>query len=830
MATSQETSNLTRRCGSHGYIVSDRLILGDVIHRLYLENKHLDSKNRIIRYLHVYCDTLEVFALSDNSISARVPSSIRWLRIFARSIVRRGSPVTEDGSPQCELNFAPKCRLPSSNLGRVTILWNIADRPFKLFGHTLERSETTVGHNFIVSSDGSAKMTEVTRICSGEFDTRHDIADMLKNVKRIEAELPILVRRILGLAVAGMNPDSEQDTALETCLHKKETKSRLAFVSLLTRDSPAIADVSRAASTLLYRLTLPEDARIWVPKHTFKDRDRLLNSWLTAARQVEEDCNNHKAEIRDSRVGDRTVTLMKQITKFQHQDASLDLKALQDRYERGMNVVTDLAKDFATFKNEMSKAKWDFNEAVRQWEENRKSDAEVKSFFASVKLIAAVGIAVYTLGAASGGAVNSSVEVVEAISMVKTAIKEEKSGTAMKKAMRILSAIDKMNKGVDAAKKYFLEAKAKIEDKRKSGKSGASVTPSELLPPFQLDPVNYYELLNQWDDYMLDNDAYFAKILKLEPHINEADNFQLATKKVVGRARKMLEAQKELQSVEDKMRLAMAHVELRAQRESECEKLSSLTPDTELVQAKLELGLKSTRLQVFLLFHETFCAYAFEGNLTYFPTNIRFQEDKRASEFFTDVAALESLRGEHLGLHRLMATEQPLKFRTPAGGIKSSTSIFDPLWKDLLISEGKVPFQIPTHHEKAQRKCLASITRVALIFEGIQPSDPNADKDDLSVPLMVEFGRHMLQLEESGAESKFLGAMVQVQCQPSLVQKAGTKRKFYSIDEAAMRPTLYTTGSVRIRQAKAKDWDLSTVTAIQLELHAESWGDAYGSD
>lgn len=101
---------------------------------------------------------------------------------------------------------------------------------------------------------------------------------------------------------------------------------------------------------------------------------------------------------------------------------------------------------------------------------------------------------------------------------------------------------------------------------------------------------------------------------------------------------------------------------------------------------------------------------------------------------------------------------------------------------------------------------------------------------------MVEFGPHMLQLKESGDESKFLGSTVQVQCQPSLVQKVGTRRKFYSIDGATMRPTLYTTGCVRIRQAKAKDgakfkdWDLSTVTAIQMELHTESWGDAYGSD
>jgi hypothetical protein len=124
----------------------------------------------------------------------------------------------------------------------------------------------------------------------------------------------------------------------------------------------------------------------------------------------------------------------------------------------------------------------------------------------------------------------------------------------------------------------------------------------------------------------------------------------------------------------------------------------------------------------------------------------------------------------------------------------------------------------------------------SLLFEGIQPSDPEADKDELSVPLMVEFGPHMLQLEESGAESKFLGSTVQVQCQPSLVQKVGTSRNFYSIGAPTMRPTLYTTGFVRIRQAKAKDgskvrdWDLNTVTAIQLELHTESWGDAYGSD
>ncbi|CAH0028163.1 unnamed protein product [Clonostachys rhizophaga] len=815
--------DLTRRCGSHGYIVSDRLILGDVIHRFWLENQEAGSKGSVIRYLHVYCDTLEVFALSDNSISARVPQPIRWLRIFARSIIRRSSPVTEEGRPQC-------------NLGRVTILWNVADRAFRLFGHTLERNETTIGHDFTVSPDGSVKFSEVTRICSGEFDTRHDIVDMLKNVKMIEAELPTLVRRILSLAIAGMNPENEQDTALETCLHKEETKSRLTFVSLLTRNSPSMADVSRAASTLLFRLTVPEGARIWVPKHTYKDRDSLLKDWLAAARQAEEDYKDHNAKIRDKMAGERSVALMRQITKFQHQDASLDLKALQDRYERGMNAVTDLSQDFASFKDEMAKARRDFNTASKKWEEDRKSEAQVKSFFASVKLIAAIAITVYTLGAASGSAVNSSMEVAYAISMVKTAIKEERTDSAMKKAQKILSAIEKMNKGVDSAQKYLLEAKAKIADKRKSGKTGASVAPSELLPPVQLDPVNYFELLNQWDDYMLDNDAYFAKILKLEPRISEADNFQLAVKKVVGRARNMLAAQKELQSVEDKMRLAMAHVELRAQRESECEKLADSNTDAEVIQAKLELGLKSIRLQVFLLFHEAFCAHAFEGNLTYFPTNLKFREDKVASEFFSDVAALKSLRGEHPGLHRLMATEEPLRFRTPSSGAKSTTSIFDPLWKDLLISEGRVPFQIPTDHVKTQRKCLASITKVSLLFEGIQPSDPDADKDELSVPLMVEFGPHMLQLEESGAESKFLGSTVQVQCQPSLVQKVGTSRKFYSIGAPTMRPTLYTTGFVRIRQAKAKDgskvrdWDLNTITAIQLELHTESWGDAYGSD
>ncbi|KAI0126857.1 hypothetical protein BJ170DRAFT_684436 [Xylariales sp. AK1849] len=588
-----------------------------------------------------------------------------------------------------------------------------------------------------------------------------------------------------------------------------------------------MSDVSKTSSTLLHRLTVPENVRIWAPRSVFENRCNILDAWLRAAQQVEDDYKNHKLTLFVEKNGAKS--LIKDITRFQHEDVMLDLESLQNRYEAATRTVVALGTDFSQFRTEMENAKRKFEKSVRDWREEQKRKAEIDMLVTGVQAIAAIGIAIYTLGATAGGAVASVGQAAEAVDKAKKAAKEaEKALTAFQKIKLILEKIGKMKEHTEKAREFYDKVRAKLNKKSGSTKSGPDLSPSELVPPTDLDSVNYFDLLNQWDDFMLDNDALFTDLSQVQPPIANVGEFQVAMKKLVGRARNMIAAQKELQSVEEKLRLALGHEQLCAKRQQDC--MDFLTSDDgELLQVRMEQGLRTIHLQVFLLFHETFCAYAFETNIKAFPSNIIFGEDKKASEYMADIAILRTSHNEHVAQHPPMSTTKALKFRTPVDISGASNIVFDPLWKDLLKSEGRVPFMIPIGHPTCQGKCFTSVVQAALYFEGITPATSGKNIDDLSVPLKIEFGPRMAQLEPSGKVSHFLSPPVEVQCEPSLIQQ-GDKTRFYKIQAPRMCPTLYTMGWAKIREARAKEWDLSTVTGVSLELHVQSYGDANSSD
>lgn len=94
---------------------------------------------------------------------------------------------------------------------------------------------------------------------------------------------------------------------------------------------------------------------------------------------------------------------------------------------------------------------------------------------------------------------------------------------------------------------------------------------------------------------------------------------------------------------------------------------------------------------------------------------------------------------------------------------------------------------------------------------------------------MIEFGPRMAQLEPPGKVSHFLSSPLEVQCEPSLTQQ-GAKTHFYKVQDQRMYPTLYTNGLAKLREARAKEWNLNTVTGLLLELHVQSYGDASLND
>lgn len=518
----------------------------------------------------------------------------------------------------------------------------------------------------------------------------------------MNSELSTLARKILYLAVEGMNPAGKAvptDRALYECIHNPETISRLQYVIRLTKGVLIMADVNSAASVLLHRLSIPQSVRIMVPRSSFQTQLKIFSKWLGAASEIDKEYQQQLVKTAIEQHG--ASKLIQQITQFQFQDAEVDQKSLLKRYLEATNAVSSLASDFSHFKSEMDKANSDFQRSMTEWQAAQRDRAKWNLLFSIVKIVAAVAITVYTMGAASGGAVKS---VEDAVRTTADAAKTGKEALdTWGKIKLIVERIGQMQKCM----KSVQEAQEAI--RRYKSKAGGTprIELLDVLPPMDTQAFDYFEMLNLWDDFILENETIFDNIKKLDPPVENATEFRVAMKKVVGRARNMIAAQKELQTAEDKLRLAIQHQSLRQRRRDEWSSLASLS-EKQLLDTRMLEGLTSMNLRLFLLFQDVFSAFIYETNSSEIPLNITFGNFKKMSEHKSDVAEFEAEYSRHFEDYIRATIPQPLKFHTD-----QAESIFDQNWKDLLLNDGRVPFKIRVDNPVCKRKCFTSITKAA---------------------------------------------------------------------------------------------------------------------
>uniref|UniRef100_A0A0B7K183 Uncharacterized protein n=1 Tax=Bionectria ochroleuca TaxID=29856 RepID=A0A0B7K183_BIOOC len=789
-----------------GYIIESNVNLSDTLQKTGNLDEHDNQTHYAtplrVQYLHVYCDVLEVALEEDGSIQIRAPYKLRWLRVFARKL---SFPATR----------VPKSESSPSNVERVTAFWNISDRVFKLFGFEMKRSATTLGHDYIAATGAfPAKITEITDLSPTEFDLRRPKVEMMDNLGTIDS-----------MNSGAPSPASEQ-SIIET-LHSPEITSRLEFITLLTKGYVMMADVRKIASTLLYRLRVPDTARVWVPKSSFSSLHSSLTQWEDYARAIEDACDTQKI------LSNGADKVLEKMTLFQLQDAKLDRKNFGNRYKEAADALSSLSKDFETFKVDFLIEKGKFEQSVEKWKQEQYDKMVLDIVFAGIQIVAAIGITVFTLGATAGGVVAGAGELADTVEHIsKTAEKTEKALSKFEKLKVIFERIGEMREWTEKAKEYYNKVNEALNSDPKHPSDG--LAKAKLVPPTDLEAINFYELLNQWDDFERENNAMFKEMAAGDPPIDGLSQFQMAMEKMIGRARHMIQAQKELQSIDNQLRLAVAHEQLRDQRRDMFTKAAD-PADDRFLQYQLDQSLRTTRLQIFLLLHETFCAYVFETNAEYFPAGLIFRDNETVSKLSEAKALMYQAHKKYLG-RGTMDTIIPLRFRASTGpGAGTINSIFPHSWKKLLESQGQVPFSIPIGHPKCLKKCSARIKSAMLYFEGITPRVPGntqtngvMDKDDLEdlvVPLAIEFGPLMTQLEHDGTETQYFGSLMQVESdQPFVLQTS--ERVFRKFPKSSMSPALYTSGHVKLRAMGFEEWDLSTVTGIIMEIHVQSHGDA----
>ncbi|CAH0003360.1 unnamed protein product [Clonostachys byssicola] len=826
--TVRKSGQYSRRFGSHGYIIESNVNLGDTLQKIgdldeHDNQTHYATPSRV-QYLHVYCDVLEVALEEDGSVQIRAPHKLRWLRIFARKLSFPAARVPESESSP-------------SNVERVTAFWNISDRAFKLFGFEMKRLATTLGHDYIAATGAfPAKITEITDLSPTEFDLRRPEVEMMDNLGTIDRltyknnELAIFVKNQLQLAITSMNsgaPSPSSERSIIEVLHSPEITSRLEFITLITKGYVMMADVRKVASTLLYRLRVPDAARVWVPKSSFSSLHSSLTQWEDYARAIEDACDTQKI------LNNGADKVLEKMTLFQLQDAKLDRKNFGNRYKEAADALSSLAKDFDTFKVGFLIEKGKFEQSVEKWKQEQYDKMVLDIVFAGIEIAAAIGITVFTLGATAGGVVAGAGELANTVEHIsQTAEKTEKALSEFEKLKLIFERIGQMREWTEKAKEYYNKVNEALNSDPKHPSDG--LAKAQLVPPTDLEAINFYELLNQWDDFERENNAMFKEMAGVDPPIDGLSQFQMAMEKMTNRARHMIQAQKELQSIDNQLRLAVDHEQLREQRRDMFAKAAD-PADDRFLQYQMDQSMRTTRLQIFLLLHETFCAYVFETNTQYFPAGLVFRDNETVSKLSEAKALMYQAHKNYLG-RGAMDTIIPLRFRTSTGpGMAINNSIFPQSWKKLLESQGQVPFSIPIGHPKCLKKCLARIKSAMLYFEGITPRVPGStqpngglnkeDLEDLVVPLVIEFGPLMTQLEHDGTETQYFGSLMQVESdQPFVFQTSG--RVFQTFPKSSMSPALYTSGQVKLRAMGWEEWDLSTVTEIIMEIHVQSHGDA----
>ncbi|KAJ9646470.1 hypothetical protein H2199_002519 [Coniosporium tulheliwenetii] len=426
----------------------------------------------------------------------------------------------------------------------------------------------------------------------------------------------------------------------------EECRSIYWYIIALTQRSKAQADLYRQASTLLRRLELPTEAKFYVPRPSPADCKKAVDAWFATAITINRTYSDADLQslIQDKLKETLTNVISTQI-KFAEQDSRFDIVSLHKKAEAALQSVKAAQIEFKALETRTEEETEAFQAEVKAYRKREETKARGAILITCVEVVAAIGIAAYTFGAATP-------KVAEAAGKLKAGA--EKLKEVAKKAEGVKSKVDlikdivakigKMHEFAEKVRLWNQKRGIKPDDPVKRVAALAKGMKADKVPPTAFDTFDFFALKTQWDDFALDNEETFTALLKIVPAIPRIREYHLCIKKTIVPARSLIAAQAEAHSAQDKYMRAELYTDLLNRRKEEYEDPAKFkTADAVTAQAlKAYLADEKTVFSrwLFLSIHEWILARIHAAGLSSFPVQLTM--DQNLIDYQATVARFET--------------------------------------------------------------------------------------------------------------------------------------------------------------------------------------------
>jgi hypothetical protein len=487
----------------------------------------------------------------------------------------------------------------------------------------------------------------------------------------------------------------------------------LRFIVYLTKDAPSHADINAQASTMMERLRLPEGVSYFVPSSPSADYKEIFDSWTQSASTLGADYEKLTLnDLMTEKLGQACMSIVSTLENFKEKDNQLTVEFNQELLNGARQNVKNLKVDFDTWKNETEKQKVEFDKKFQEWKKARKREELLAAIVSSVECTIAICLTVYTFGCSTpvtGPAAAKALNDIKGV-LMKAEVGMTASGDAVKSKFEKLKDIGTTLAGVhekaEKANELYKKYNAKKENPDPKVDDLTATMRTNDSP--DLGHRDYYDLQLKWADFELDNEDSFKQLAKINPPLPNLDEYHLAVKRMILRAKTFLAAQKEENDARIRVQQSEKYQQLLDSRKQELRTGDEvkLPRDAAILAKKdlLDVEISTVSRWLTLATHNWTLSRTYEAALPALLGGTHLVPEMKSSSYAQFASKFLTSLNE-ASAKSFDIIKVPFTFTT-----KDKVSIFNPNWKNFLVSNNLVEFQIQPGHPKLEGRTMAFIT------------------------------------------------------------------------------------------------------------------------
>lgn len=304
---------------------------------------------------------------------------------------------------------------------------------------------------------------------------------------------------------------------------------------------------------------------------------------------------------------------------------------------------------------------------------------------------------------------------------------------------------------------------------------------------------------------------------------DELDNYLVELKRLAVRGETLVVAMREAYEARSRYLLLVAEKKAKCTSMKEIETMyNSVLADRSkdalawmLLQHRLQLELSQRQRVVFNMLHQGVLALLYQSN------NVKFQKDNLSFRKLSPALSGKEMSDQWADFKKTTVdTAQDQNDELKVGANDGL-----PLgWRNILVSEYQIPFQIPPSLRDLKNKCRARMTGIYATFNGFKCFDGTAIalKD---TRYSIFLGPWMLDRAMPFPRAKSLEAtMVQYCMEMVQIEKKGKDGNLLDRDNKFAKRAVCCTGKISFDKSTVQDrnWDLSSIQDIVLYIEYDT--------